>query len=67
MAPQIITVGTSVPIFKNCQPWVVTKAPELNELIAIVPNTQKLIVASALFFSSGVKEEIAKIVEPLFN
>jgi hypothetical protein len=45
------TVGISVPIFKNCQPWVVTRAPELKELIAIVPNTQKLIVASVLFFS----------------
>jgi len=58
-------VGNNVPMFKNCQPCVVTNAPELNELTAIVPNTQKLMAASALFFSSGLKADIAKTVDPL--
>ena len=42
-AAPVITTGTNDPAFKNEQPFVVTNAPEPNEVIAMVVNTKKLI------------------------
>jgi hypothetical protein len=37
--------GTSEPTFNQVQPPVVTKAPEANEVTAMVAKTQKLMAA----------------------
>jgi len=47
------STGTSEPKFSANQPWVVTKAPEAKDVIAITANTQKLMAAWARSFSSG--------------
>ena len=46
-------MGSSEPQLSNVQPWVVTNAPEANEVSAMVANTQKLMAACARSFSSG--------------
>ena len=52
-ASAVRATGNSEPKFNNCQPWVVTRAPEANEVSAITAKTQKLIAACARSFSSG--------------
>ena len=38
----MMIIGTSEPRLSQAQPWVVTKAPDPNEVIAITKKTQKL-------------------------
>lgn len=46
----MMIIGTSEPRLSQAQPWVVTKAPDPNEVIAITKKTQKLMAPWALSF-----------------
>ena len=56
---------TRLPKLSKLHPAVVTKAPELKEVMAMVEKTQKLMDACALFFSWALKSEIAMVVAPV--
>ena len=60
-----MSTGSSEPQFNQVQPCVVTKAPDANEVKAIVVNTQKFIAACALSFSCDVYACIASVVLPV--
>ena len=53
MSSDTAPIGTREPRLSQVQPLDVTSAPEANELIAIVVNTQKSIAPWARVFSSG--------------
>ena len=64
-ASAVKATGNSEPMFNQCQPWVVTSAPEANEVKAMVANTQKLMAACARSFSSGRQACIDSVVLPV--
>jgi len=44
-ATPVSATGSNEPMFSQVQPCVVTKAPEANEVTAMVENTKKLMAA----------------------
>jgi hypothetical protein len=44
-ATPVSATGKSEPMFSHIQPCVVTKAPDANEVTAMVANTKKLMAA----------------------
>ena len=57
--------GSSEPMLSHCQPWVVTSAPEANEVTAMVAKTKKFMAACARSFSSGRHACNASVVLPV--